>query len=161
LPRRRGADGGACADEPLLKGLLEMVDLVFGDCVQVMNGMEPASVDLVFGSPPYADARSYGIGAQRGCQEWIDWMLDVTAAAVRVSRGLVLWVCASVTRKWCYWPGPEGLLYEWWKRGGQCWRAGVLASGRHPRIGRQAVASRQRRIRLGVHGLQKGNPVGG
>jgi hypothetical protein len=80
------------------------------------------SVDLIIGSPPYADARTYGIGAQRKCQDWIDWMLQVTAEAVRVSRGLVLWVCAGVTRKHCYWPGPEGLLYEWWKRGGRCWR---------------------------------------
>lgn len=80
------------------------------------------SVDLIIGSPPYADARTYGIGAQRKCQDWIDWMLQVTAEAVRVSRGLVLWVCAGVTRKHCYWPGPEGLLYEWWRRGGRCWR---------------------------------------
>ena len=80
------------------------------------------SVDLVLGSPPYSDARSYGIGAQRGCQEWIDWMLLVSAEACRVSRGLVVWVVAGVTRKHCYWPGPEGLLYEWWNRGGQCWR---------------------------------------
>lgn len=80
------------------------------------------SVDLVIGSPPYADARTYGISAQRKCQVWIDWMIDVTAEAVRVSRGLVIWICAGVTRDWCYWPGPEGLLYEWWKRGGRCWR---------------------------------------
>lgn len=80
------------------------------------------SVDLVFGSPPYCDARTYGIGAQRDCQEWIDWMLTVTKEAVRVSRGLVLWVCAGVTRDWCYWPACEGLLYEWWKQGGRCWR---------------------------------------
>lgn len=80
------------------------------------------SVDLVFGSPPYADARTYGIGAQRKCQAWIDWMLEVTSEAVRVSRGLVIWICAGVTRSHCYWPGPEGLLYEWWNRGGQCWR---------------------------------------
>jgi DNA modification methylase len=33
-----------------------------------------ASVDLVFTSPPYVDARTYGIGAQRDCVEWIDWM---------------------------------------------------------------------------------------
>lgn len=79
-------------------------------------------VDLVLGSPPYLDARTYGISAQRKCQAWIDWMLDVTAECVRVSRGLVIWVCAGVTRKWVYQPGPEGLLYEWWKRGGYCWR---------------------------------------
>jgi hypothetical protein len=80
------------------------------------------SFDLVLGSPPYADARTYGIGAQRKCQAWIEWMLEVTREAVRVSRGLVLWVCAGVTRDHCYWPGPEGLLYEWWKAGGRCWR---------------------------------------
>lgn len=80
------------------------------------------SVDLVFGSPPYCDARTYGIDAQRDCRQWIDWMLAATAEACRVSRGLVLWVVAGVTRDWCYWPGPEGLLYEWWKQGGQCWR---------------------------------------
>lgn len=80
------------------------------------------SVDLVLGSPPYCDARTYGIGAQRDCQEWIDWMLGVTREACRVSKGLVIWVCAGVTRDWCYWPACEGLLYEWWKQGGQCWR---------------------------------------
>jgi hypothetical protein len=26
---------------------------------------------------------------------------------------------AGVTRQRCYWPGCEGLIYEWWKRGGQ------------------------------------------
>jgi len=80
------------------------------------------SVDLVLGSPPYCDARTYGINAQRGCQEWVEWMLTVTAEAVRVSRGMVIWVCAGVTRDWCYWPAPEGLLYEWQKQGGRCWR---------------------------------------
>jgi site-specific DNA-methyltransferase (cytosine-N4-specific) len=93
------------------------------------------SVDLVLGSPPYCDARTYGIDAQRGCQEWIDWMLDVTGEACRISRGLVLWVCAGVTRQHRYWPAPEGLLYEWWKRGGECWRpaywhrSGIPGSG--------------------------------
>jgi hypothetical protein len=80
------------------------------------------SVNLVIGSPPYQDARTYGIAAQRDCREWVVWMLDVTAEAVRVSRGLVLWVCAGVTRDHCYWPACEGLLWEWWKAGGQCWR---------------------------------------
>lgn len=77
---------------------------------------------LTFTSPPYSDARSYGIGAQRKCQAWIDWMLDVVTECVRVTSGLVLINCAGVTRNWCYQPGPEGLLYEWWKRGGICWR---------------------------------------
>lgn len=101
------------------------------------------SVDLIFGSPPYCDARTYGINAQRGCAQWIDWMLGVTREACRVSRGLVLWVCAGVTRDHCYWPACEGLLHEWWKQGGQCWRpvywhrVGIPGSG-----GKQWLASR-------------------
>jgi hypothetical protein len=75
------------------------------------------SVDLVIGSPPYTFARTYGIGAQRDCPSWVRWMLDVTAEAVRVSRGLVLWVVAGQTRDHCYEPSPEGLLWEWWSKG--------------------------------------------
>lgn len=80
------------------------------------------SVDLVFGSPPYCDARTYGIGAQRGCAEWVEWMLAVTTEALRVSRGAVLWVAAGVTRDRTYWPACEGLMWEWWKRGGSAYR---------------------------------------
>lgn len=82
------------------------------------------SVDMVFGSPPYLKARTYGINADRDCRDWIDWMLQVTAEGVRVSHGLCLWVCAGTTEDWCYQPGPEGLLYRWWEQGGRCWRCG-------------------------------------
>lgn len=80
------------------------------------------SVDLLFTSPPYVDARTYGIGAQRHCIEWVDWMLKVVREGCRVSRGLVLINCAGVTRKHRYQPAPEMLLSEWWKQGGECWR---------------------------------------
>ena len=95
------------------------------------------SVDLVFGSPPYCDARTYGIGAQRDCAEWVEWMLLVTAEAQRVCRGPVAWVAAGVTRDRNYWPACEGLMWEWWKCGGDCqlyrpvyWhRVGIPGSG--------------------------------
>lgn len=79
-------------------------------------------VDLVLGSPPYCDARTYGIGAERDCRAWIDWMLGVTAEALRVSKGAVVWVAAGVTRDRNYWPACEGLMYEWWRRGGSMYR---------------------------------------
>lgn len=98
------------------------------------------SCDLVCGSPPYTDARLYledgvDLSISRQCQEWIDWMLDVTTEALRVSKGAVIWVCAGVTRQRTYQPAPEGLLYEWWKRGGSAYRpcywrrSGIPGSG--------------------------------
>lgn len=100
------------------------------------------SVDLVIGSPPYLDARLYlengkDLGIARRCSEWVEWMLSITAEALRVSRGLVLWVVAGKTEDWCYQPAPEGLTWEWWKRGGEChlfrpcyWhRYGISGSG--------------------------------
>jgi hypothetical protein len=80
------------------------------------------AIDLTIGSPPFMDARTYGIDAQRDCAEWIAWMLDVTAEALRVTRNCVIWLVGGVTRDRNYWPGPEGLLYEWWRRGGYAYR---------------------------------------
>jgi hypothetical protein len=96
------------------------VEFITADCLEWMAQQPADRFDLVFGSPPYCDARTYGIGAQRGCREWIAWMLDVTAAAARICRGPVIWVAAGVTRKRNYWPACEGLMWQWWDRGGDC-----------------------------------------
>jgi hypothetical protein len=85
------------------------------------------SFDLVLGSPPYLDARLYlengqDLGIARDCAEWVEWMLEVTTEALRVSRGLVVWVVGAKTEDRTYQPGPEGLLWEWWKRGGSAYR---------------------------------------
>jgi hypothetical protein len=78
--------------------------------------------DLTFTSPPYLEARTYGIGAQRKCAEWVDWMVEVVRELTRVTKGLVIVNCAGTTRDWRYNPGPEGLLWKWWEQGGECWR---------------------------------------
>jgi hypothetical protein len=85
------------------------------------------SVDLVVGSPPYVDARLYlengrNLGISRSVESWVDWMLEVTAEALRVSRGAVIWIAAGVTRDRTYWPACEGLMWEWYKRGGSAYR---------------------------------------
>jgi hypothetical protein len=85
-----------------------------------LDSLPEQSVDLVFGSPPYCDARTYGIDAVYDCVSWVEWMLKVTASAQRACRGPVLWVAAGVTRDRNYWPACEGLMWEWWKRGGDC-----------------------------------------
>lgn len=95
------------------------------------------SVALTFASSPYCDARTYGIGAQRKCVEWVEWMLTVVAECQRVTVGPVLMVAAGVTRDRNYWPACEGLMWEWWKRGGEsqlyrpCYwhRVGIPGSG--------------------------------
>lgn len=77
-----------------------------------------ASVDLVIGSPPYMAQRTYGVeGVARQCEEWVAWMLDVTAEALRVTRGAVIWVVAGCTKKRRYQPGPELLVADAWRRG--------------------------------------------
>lgn len=100
-----------------------------GDCLEILPTLPDQSVDLVFGSPPYCDARTYDDGTlpdghivSRNCDKWVTWMLDVTEAALRVSRGPVIWVASSVTRDRNYWPACEGLMWEWWKRGGHSYR---------------------------------------
>lgn len=114
-----------------------MIEFHDSDCLEWMQHQPADRFDLVFGSPPYCDARTYGIDGRRGCIEWVEWMLEVSIEAARVCKGPVLWVAASVTRKRCYWPAVEGLMWEWWKRGGEhqlyrpCvfYRVGIPGSG--------------------------------
>lgn len=91
------------------------------DCIAFMDNLSEDCVSLVFGSPPYCDARTYGIDAVYDCQQWVEWMLGVTETAVRISNGLVCWVASGVQRDNCYWPACEGLMWEWWKKGNQLW----------------------------------------
>jgi hypothetical protein len=85
------------------------------------------SVSLVLGSPPYGKQRLYlengrDLGIAREPAEWIDWMLAVTAEALRVSRGAVVWVAAGYTEDRNYQPLCEGLAYRWWQTGGSMYR---------------------------------------
>jgi len=61
--------------------------------------MPTDSVDLVFGSPPYENARTYGIDFNLKGQEWVDWMVSVYEEAARVCKGLVAFVVQGRTRK--------------------------------------------------------------
>ena len=36
------------------------MELLLGDCIEVMNGMDAESVDMVLTSPPYDNLRTYG-----------------------------------------------------------------------------------------------------
>lgn len=80
------------------------------------------SVHLIITSPPYCDARTYGINAQRGCEEWISWQLLCLKEMVRVCKGPIIYNVGGVTRDNCYWPACEGLLYRAWQSGIECYR---------------------------------------
>lgn len=100
--------------------------------------------DMVFGSPPYVDARSYGdptlpegYSCLRDCGAWVQWMLLVSTIVAQICKGPIFWVVAGVTRDRIYWPAPEGLMWEWWQLGGKCQlyrpcvfhRSGIPGSG--------------------------------
>lgn len=113
---------------------------LFAQADAVRLPLPDASCDLVLGSPPYIDCRLYledgvNLGIARKSEAWVQWMLDVSREAVRVSRGAVLWVVAGKTEDRNYQPGPEGLIWEWYKAGGfqECpcyWhRVGICGSG--------------------------------
>ena len=71
---RRGQTKRSCPLENKPKSLK-----AFAQAHAIRLPLADDSVDLVMGSPPYMDARSYGINAQRGVGEWIDFMLRCTA----------------------------------------------------------------------------------
>ena len=54
------------------------VELATGDCLELMRDMDADSADLVFGSPPYEDARTYGIDYKLAGDEWVEWMFERT-----------------------------------------------------------------------------------
>lgn len=76
-----------------------MDKLLRGDCLKIMRDMPNDSVDLVFGSPPYEDARTYNIDFKLKGQDWVDWMVQIYEESIRVSKGLVAFVVQGRTRK--------------------------------------------------------------
>ncbi len=69
------------------------------DCLDLMKGWPENCVDLVFGSPPYEDARTYDIDFKLKGQAWVDWSVERFIECVRVSRGLVAWVVEGKTKQ--------------------------------------------------------------
>lgn len=91
--------------------------IIKGDCLEVMNGMEPGSVDLVFGSPPYEQARLYleggkNLGIARNTEAWVSWMVEVVKASLRVSRGLVAFVLEGQTKDFRWTASPALLMAD-------------------------------------------------
>jgi hypothetical protein len=87
-------------------------EIVTGDCLSVMSEMEDNCVDLVFCSPPYEDARTYGIDFKLKGQDWVDWSVERYLQCVRVCRGLVCWVVEGKTKQFRYSATPILLMAD-------------------------------------------------
>ena len=97
-----------------------------GDCLAVLAELPADSVDLIFGSPPYVDARLYledgaDLGIARGAEEWAAWMCEVYRECLRVCRGLVAMVVEGRTRNYSYDAAPARLMADL-VRSGVCLR---------------------------------------
>lgn len=84
------------------------VEILLGDCENLP--LAPASVDLVFGSPPYPEkTQRYGIDQKWASKAWAWWMLRITREALRICRGPVCWVVNGAVRESRYLPAVERL----------------------------------------------------
>jgi site-specific DNA-methyltransferase (adenine-specific) len=92
---------------------MEANQLICGDCLEVMPTLAPQSVDLVIGSPPYAEkGERYGSKVKWPTAQWVEWMLEVTHESVRISRNCVVWIVNGSVRDRRYLPAVEGLIYR-------------------------------------------------
>jgi hypothetical protein len=92
------------------------------DCLDFLRTLPEDSVDLLFCSPPYQDARIYHekgqkTGIARGPDEWVAWMLEVCEAASRVCCGLCACVVEGRTKAYRYSCTPFLLLADLHRRG--------------------------------------------
>jgi hypothetical protein len=82
-----------------------------GDALAWLRRLPAACADLFFASPPYTDARDYGIGAARGVEQWVRWLRPVVVEAARVCR-LVMLNLGDRVRDCRYGCGPELLVAD-------------------------------------------------
>lgn len=112
-----------------------MGKLICGDLLKVLPKMPAQSVDLIIGSPPYEDARTYSIDFNLKGQDWVDWMVKVYIESLRVCKGLVAFVIEGRTQGFRYSATPALLMADL-HRAGIClrkppiyYRSGMFGSG--------------------------------
>jgi hypothetical protein len=94
--------------------------LACGDCLEMLEGWcrdRGFHCDLVFTSPPYVDARTYGIGFALKDDAWVQWCADRFMACLKVTDGLVAFVVQGRTRRYEWDATPAKLMAELANRG--------------------------------------------
>lgn len=82
------------------------------DALSFLRDLPDDSVDLLFTSPPYTAARTYGVSADRDTAEWVEWLRPVVREACRVSRGLAFFNVSDSVSGCVYGGGPEYLFAD-------------------------------------------------
>ena len=91
---------------------MDRVELICGDCLDVMRSFSEPIADVTITSPPYEDARTYGINFKLKGQTWVDWCVPRVIEMCRVTDGLVFFNAAGKRRDWKYSPVVEWLVTE-------------------------------------------------
>lgn len=81
----------------------DQYSLYCGDAIKFLKSQPDDSIDLLFTSPPYELARTYGIGDKMlGGEKWVEWMFKVIEAAAPKVKGLIAMNCEGQTRDYRY-----------------------------------------------------------
>lgn len=83
--------------------------IILGDCLDILRRNDFPTVDLVFTSPPYEDAR-INCCKLKG-EAWVDWAFERYSACHSACRGLTAWVVNGRTRNF-RWSATPILLME-------------------------------------------------
>jgi hypothetical protein len=86
------------------------------DALVWLAGQAADSIDLVFGSPPYEDARlcleaGADLRIARSTEEWVAWLVPIYQAALNCCKGLVAFVVEGRTQNY-RWSASPALLIE-------------------------------------------------
>lgn len=91
--------------------------IIQADAIEFLRSQPAGSVDLVFSSPPYEEARLYleggeNLGVARKTEAWVAWMVEVFKAGLHACKGLVAFVVEGQTRQFRYSAGPALLMAD-------------------------------------------------
>lgn len=101
--------------------------IIQGDCLELLPLFHRQKVDLVFGSPPYENARDVKADpfpVLKG-EAWVEWMVQVVQESLKSCKGLVAYVMQGPTRNYC-WSAVPFLLAADLYRVGICLRRPVI-----------------------------------
>lgn len=83
-----------------------------GDNLGYLQSLPRGCVTLCITSPPYEDARTYGLDFNLAGQKWVDWMIPRVVEMCRVTAGLVCVNMAGKVAEGSYSPVVEWLVAD-------------------------------------------------